>query len=207
MGAMKWLGIAAGIVGTVVVAGLVTIVLLPKDFEVTRTEQIDAPAEVVWDHVSVLENHVAWSPWQAMDPTTVNTFSGPDGVGHKMSWVGEVTGEGSQTITALDPMNRVDTHLDFGDMGTAEAWLALEVVDADTTNVTWGLSGTNEGFFGGAISMMMDTFIGSDYEKGLASLKAVAEATPPPAPEPPPVDEPALEDEPAEDEPADIDTE
>ncbi len=184
MGLKTVLGIGAAVVSTVVVAGLVTAVLLPKDFEVTRTQQMDAPAEVVWQHVSVLENHPAWSPWQAKDPSTVNTYTGPEGVGHTMSWTGEVTGEGSQAITAMDPMNRVDTHLDFGDMGTAEAWLALTVVDADTTSVTWGLSGTNDGFFGGAISAMMDTFIGADYEDGLSRLKEVAEGTPPPEPEP-----------------------
>jgi hypothetical protein len=185
-----WFGIAVAVVGTVVVAGLVTVALLPKDFVVTRTAQIDAPADVVWEHVSVLENHTAWSPWQAKDPSTVNTYSGPEGVGRTMSWVGEVTGEGSQSITALSPKSRVDTHLDFGEMGTAEAWLALDVVDANTTAVTWGLSGTNEGFFGGAISAMMDSFIGADYEDGLGRLKVVSEATPPPAPEPPPVIEP-----------------
>ncbi len=184
MGAKTLLSITAGVVGTIVAAGLVTLILLPKDYVVTRTERIDAPAEVIWQHISVLENHPAWSPWQAKDPSTVNTYSGPEGVGRTMSWTGEVTGEGSQAITALDPMNRVDTHLDFGDMGTAEAWLALVPGDAETTTVTWGLAGTNDGFFGGAISAMMNSFIGADYEDGLSRLKVVSESTPPPEPEP-----------------------
>lgn len=190
MSAKMWLCIATVAVGTVTAAGVVTAFLLPRDFEITRTQQIYAPRDIVWDHVAVLENHAAWSPWQAKDPTTIIRFTGPEGVGRTMSWVGKVTGEGSEMITALEPKHRIDTHLDLADMGTAEAWLALEATAPDTTRVTWGLTGTNEGIFGGVISAMLDTVVGGDYEDGLRRLKAIAEATPLPVSQPLPSTEP-----------------
>lgn len=169
------IGVAATL-GVVIVGGAVVLALLPKDFDVARTTEIDAPPEVIWEHVAVLERHEAWSPWQAMDPSTVNTFSGPEGVGHIMNWEGEKTGRGSQEITALEPYETAEYRVEFEGMGGADAYFLLEPVDADTTAVTWGLRGRNEGFTGGLFSALMPTFIGKDFEDGLARLETVVEA-------------------------------
>ena len=94
-------------------------------------------------------------------------------------------GSGSQTITRLEPGRTVETALDFGVQGTANASIDLEPAGAGT-KVTWGFT-TDLGFnpiyryFG----LMFDSWIGGDYEKGLAKLKTVVESAPA-TPAPPP---------------------
>jgi hypothetical protein len=59
---------------------------------------------------------------------------------------------------------------------------------ADGTEVTWSLTGTQgfvERLLCTIMGLDMDAMIGGDYEKGLANLKAVAEAAPAAAPDAP----------------------
>ncbi len=91
---------------------------LSKDFRVERSIQIDAPPVEVFDEVNSLRKWNAWSPWIARDPSIQNTYSGPDeGVGASVSWTSEGSGSRSQTIVLSEPPSRIETQLDFGEMG------------------------------------------------------------------------------------------
>ena len=151
---------------------------LPKDFRVERSIHIDAPAEVVFDQVNTLRNWSAWSPWVARDPTIENRYRGPEsGVGASLSWTSEGSGDGTQTITKSERPSRIETQLDFGEMGQPTADWRFEP-SGKGTKVTWGLSGTANGALGGYFASMMDGMLSADYEDGLARLKQVVEATP-----------------------------
>jgi effector-binding domain-containing protein len=98
-----------------------------------------------------------------------------------MEWASEDknVGKGSQEITAADPFREVKAHLDFGPQGVAESFFRLQPQEG-TTLVTWGFDTSFEGsFVGRYFGLFMDSFVGKDYERGLAKLKAVAEALPP----------------------------
>ena len=166
--------------GIIVLVAVVIVLLLlfgPKDVRVTRSTTIDASPEAVFAHLEDLRKWNAWSPWVAKDPEMKQTWEGPEsGVGQKASWESETQGTGTQTITKSEPPNRLETELDFGEMGTATSDWTLEK-EGDGTKVTWGLGmkiGMNpvEKFFG----LMMDGLVGPDYEAGLANLKKVIEA-------------------------------
>jgi hypothetical protein len=91
-----------------------------------------------------------------------------------MSWEGnESVGAGSQTITASEENRRVETKLDFGEQGTAQAYFDLEPAsDGSKTNITWGMNsdmGNNP--IARWMGLMMDSWVGTDYEKGLENLK------------------------------------
>jgi hypothetical protein len=60
-------------------------------------------------------------------------------------------------------------------MGRPEAYWTFEPQD-DGTQVTWGLEGTATGPIGGYFAIMIDDWVGSDYEDGLRRLKHVVEA-------------------------------
>jgi effector-binding domain-containing protein/uncharacterized protein YndB with AHSA1/START domain len=162
----------------VVIVGLLT-AIAPTKLAVSRSTVINAPREVVWNNVTRFENINQWSPWMKLDPNMKVTLEGTDGaVGAKQSWVGnEQVGEGSQTISALDPMNRAESKIQFIKPweSEADAYVAL----ADTTGgvlVTWGFTSTMPrpfNIFG--LFMDMDEAIGKDYDKGLASLKEISE--------------------------------
>lgn len=179
--ALRWLGIA--ILG-VVVAAIVVAFILPRHVIVARSVEIAAPPSAVFPLVGDLRRFNEWSPWADIDPETVYTFTGPiDGVGQTLNWESDDkrVGSGSMSITAIEPDRGVDTEVFFAEEGTALASMILEPAGTGT-KVTWSLD-TDLGFnpIARYFGMMMDGMVGPDYEKGLARLKAVAEAPPPPA--------------------------
>ena len=172
---LKWvLGIVLALVVVFVVGGF----LLPREVSVARSITIDAPPEEVFPHVNSLKAFNDWSPWTGRDPNMVPEFSGPDeGVGAVMAWESKQrdVGSGRQEITASVPDERVETALDFGEMGTAEAAFVLVPVD-DGTEVTWSFTGDmGSNPVGRWMGLMMDSWVGGDYETGLANLKARVE--------------------------------
>ena len=125
-----------------------------------------------------LEKWKAWSPWIARDPSIQNTYSGPtSGVGATVSWTSESSGEGTQTITLSERPTRIETALDFGEMGQPNADWTFEPT-GEGTKVTWGLTGEAKGPLGGYFAAMIDGMLGADYEDGLARLKDVVESKP-----------------------------
>jgi hypothetical protein len=72
---------------------------------------------------------------------------------------------------------RIETALDFGDMGQPHAYWTFEP-SGEGVQVTWGLTGTTSGPLGGYFAKMMDGWVGADYEGGLARLKEVVEEVP-----------------------------
>jgi uncharacterized protein YndB with AHSA1/START domain len=158
--------------------------VLPDKAHVEREVVINAPPEKVFALVSDFNQWNRWSPWADLDPNAAYEITG-SGVGHRMVWTSKDpnVGDGAQTVTAVEPPSRLVTHLEFGDMGKADATFTL-TPDGERTKVVWSLDtkmrdgvpflmqpmATYMGFF-------MDGMVGADYEKGLARLKAAAEAS------------------------------
>lgn len=168
------------IIGLVGVVALLAIIgmLLPRMVSVERELVIDAAPEAVFPHVSSLQAFSEWSPWGGIDPDMEVVYSGPEaGVGNVMEWTSEHpnVGNGRQEIMEVVDNELVRTALDFGDMGTAEAWWRL-VPEGDGTRVVWGLDADmGGGPIGRWIGLMMDGMVGGDYETGLAQLQATVE--------------------------------
>jgi len=170
--------ILIGLIALVVILVVVGL-FLPSQVHLERSTTIDAPQSTVFTLVNGMQAFHTWSPWHEKEPDAEVEFSGPEqGVGSKMSWNGKKVGTGTQEITASTPYSRVENHLDFGDQGTAEAYFELKDSDQGT-RVVWGFD-TEFGYdlAGRYFGLLFDRMIGPDYEKGLANLKARAEALP-----------------------------
>ena len=171
--------IALGLAAIIAVLVLV-IAMQPARFAVEREVVINAPADVIYPYLDNLRAWEAWSPFAKMDPQQKNTYEGPEsGVGASTSWEGgREAGKGRATITAVKPNQEVDIELEFLEpmQATNRALFTLAAAEGATT-VTWRLEGTN-GFAGKASSlfMNMDAMVGGEFEKGLASMKTLAEA-------------------------------
>ncbi|MEM0946170.1 MAG: SRPBCC family protein [Pseudomonadota bacterium] len=172
---LKWL------LGLVVAFALVVIIggfLLPREVVVSRSVDIEAPASTIFPHVNSLKATEAWSPWLERDPGVQLTYTGPDaGVGATLSWQSDdpQVGVGSQEIIASTENAQVDTALDFGDMGIATARFLLEEAGGVTT-VSWDLTtDMGAGPVGRWMGLMMDGWVGGDYEQGLQNLKSLVE--------------------------------
>jgi hypothetical protein len=170
------------LLGLVAVVGLFALVAAfqPSDFRVTRTATIAAPPAVVFEQVNTLKNWDNWSPWAKLDPNCQQAFTGPaSGVGSAFAWAGNSkVGEGKMTITESQSPSLVKMNLEFIKpfAGTNVTEFTFQP-QGDATAVTWTMSGKNN-FAGKCFSLVMscDKMVGGDFEKGLASMKAVAEA-------------------------------
>lgn len=169
------------IVGTIVVLAALLVgvgLMLPAKVHVQRALVLDATAPRVFALIDNFHGFNQWSPWAALDPTTQYEYSGPaSGPGASMTWRSDNpdVGTGSQTILSSDPDRQIRVRLQFGDMESAVATYDL-AAEGSGTRVTWSFDqefGYNIilRYFG----LMFDRWIGADYEKGLARLKALAE--------------------------------
>ena len=168
------------VLGSILVVLAVIGMVLPSHVRVERSTVINAPPSRVYAYVDSLEAWVAWSPWYEAEPDAKYTYSGPEtGEGATVEWVGEVVGTGKQVITESLPHASIKTSLDFGSQGMATADWTFEETDDEGTKVTWGFD-TDLGLnpIARYMGLMMNRWIGADYEKGLAKLKSVCEAEP-----------------------------
>ena len=195
---LKWLFYLIAAVALIIVGGSF---LLPGQAVVTRSTEIAAPPDKVFAIVGDLRRFNEFSPWADLDPNIKYTLEGPEsGVGQKMNWTSDNAdvGNGSQTITSYEPPNFVESQLDFGMRGNSVASFDL-VPSTSGTNVTWTFKSDLEGIPAKWFGLMFDRWIGADYERGLAKLKAVAEKPAPEqaAPEPATPEQPAAPEQPA----------
>lgn len=152
---------------------------LPRQVSVARSIEINAPESDIFPYLNNLRQFNRWSPWAARDPKTQYAFTGPRaGKGAGMSWNSEhpQVGKGSQRIVESQQNALVRIALDFGDMGQATAFYRLTPAGAGT-KVTWGFS-TDVGVSPLArwMGLMMDRWVGGDYEEGLSRLKSLVES-------------------------------
>ena len=171
---LKWIFYLTAAIALVIVGGSF---LLPSQAVVTRSTEIAAPPEKVFALVSDLRRFNEFSPWAELDPNTTYAFEGPEtGVGQTMSWSSDNTnvGSGSQTIFEYQPPTHVASELDFGSMAKSVATWDLSP-SATGTTATWGFKSDLDGIPAKWFGLMFDRWIGADYEKGLAKLKAAAE--------------------------------
>jgi len=166
-------------IAAIIVVFVIVVATRPADFRITRTAAISAPPMVVFAQVNDLHKWEAWSPWAKLDPEARKTFEGPTaGTGAVFAWSGnDKIGEGRMTITESVPTSLIGIKLEFlrpfKATNTAEFTFKPE---GSQTVVTWSMAGKNN-FMTKAFCLFvnMDKMVGSDFEKGLAQMKSVAE--------------------------------
>jgi hypothetical protein len=171
-----------GIVVIVLIIAIfcVVVAMQPAHYTVERSATINAPAPVVFAQVNDFHKWEAWSPWEKIDPNIKKEFSGTAaGNGAVYSWVGNSdVGEGKMTITDSVPSTSIKIKLEFiKPFAATNATNFMFTSQGNQTNVKWTMSG-DKNFVAKAFTMFMDMdkMVGTDFEKGLAQMKTVAEA-------------------------------
>lgn len=171
---------AIGIVVVLLIVGvLIFAATKPDSFRVQRATSIKAPPERIFPHINEFQRWGAWSPYEKKDPAMKRTLSGPaSGKGAVYAWEGNGdVGQGRMEIADASAPSRVTIRLDF-----VKPFEAHNIVDftlepkGDATHVTWDMRGPMP-FISKVITLFvdMDRMVGSDFEAGLANLKAIAE--------------------------------
>lgn len=175
---MKFVKITLGIIVVLVVAFLVGGTLLPTGQYVERSAIVRADPADVFSLVSDYRQFNRWSPWAAYDPDAEYEFSGPaTGVGSTMSWRSEdpSVGNGTQEIVEIEPVTMVKSKLTFEGFDTPSYATFTLQATGNGTRVTWSFDANMDTLLGRYMGLMMDKWVGADYELGLARLKQLAE--------------------------------
>ena len=161
---------------------VVVVATRPSAFRVERSATIAAPPERLFDKVNDFRAWTAWSAYEKKDPDMRRTYGGPPaGVGSTYAWAGDSNiGEGRMTIERSERPSLVEIKLEFFKpfKGTNKATFTFTPV-AGGTKVIWVMDGRYN-FISKGVSLVMDMdkMIGTDFEAGLAALKAQAESGP-----------------------------
>lgn len=178
MKALKYLLVfLVSLAALLAVAGL----FLPSAAQVERSIVIDAPRANVFTILNTPHRFNDFSPWAEMDPDAEYTFDGPySGTGARMEWSSDEpgVGDGSQEIVESEPYEHIRLRLVFGPGEPATSYYRLADTDGGT-EVTWGFRAEfGYDLVGRYMGLMFDSWVGSEYEKGLNNLKALAEQLP-----------------------------
>ena len=178
MKAIKYLAIITGtIVVTAAVLFFLAAAVAPKSFNVKRTIIIHASPQNVFNQVNSFQKWEQWSPWLKRDSTIKNTYSGPQsGVGNKVSWTSEKSGDGSMENMESDPFKYIRIRLKMKNFTPFEGHFTFTPLDSGI-EVTWADSGSMS-YPWNIFTMLADKMMGPDFEDGLMNLKILVENNP-----------------------------
>lgn len=167
------------IVAVLIAAILIYAATRPDTFRVQRAMSIKAPPEKIFPLINDFRQWEAWSPWEKVDPEVKRAYSGAaSGKGAVYEWSGNnEIGQGRMEIIESSPSSNITLKIDFIKPFAASNMIEFTLTQQeDATTVTQAMYGPSP-----YISKLMGIFcsmekmVGSKYEEGLASLKAIAE--------------------------------
>lgn len=176
---MKALIVILLVLLALVAVALVVAATRPDAFRIERSIMIKAPADRIYPFIDDFRQWRAWSPFEELDPALRRTYGGAErGVGATYAWDGSgKAGAGRMAIAEAEPARRVLIDLDFIKPFEAHNKAEFTIApEGDGSRVTWAMYGPNP-----LVAKVMqlfvsvDSMVGGDFERGLASLKALAE--------------------------------
>ena len=167
------------VVVLLVIGVLIFAATRPDTFRITRATIIKAPPEQVFPLVNDFKRWGAWSPWEKKDPNMKRSFGGaPQGKGATYAWEGDGNvGQGRMEIVDATAPSKVAIQLDFFRPFEAHNQVLFTVLPkGEATEVVWDMQGPAN-YVSKLIGVFinMDRMVGSNFEFGLANLRAVAE--------------------------------
>jgi len=177
---MKTLKKIAVILLVILAIPLVIAIFISKDANYEKSIIINAPVETVWKNIATFDAQGKWSPWNEYDPAMKKSMTGVDGtIGAMQSWESdhEKVGKGSQTITNIVPLERVETDLLFLVPYESEAKGFISIkAEGNGTKVTWGFESEMPYPFNlMKLFMNLEEMMEEDWSYGLNKLKMLCE--------------------------------
>jgi uncharacterized protein YndB with AHSA1/START domain len=168
------------ILGLILIGFFAYVALQPSDFEIFREVTVKATPEVLFPYINNSEKMNEWMPWKDMDPAMKMTYSGPaEGIGATSTWesAGKM-GVGTAVIVESIENKSVKTQLEYTKpMQMSQVAEITLSPNSEGTVVRWSSKGHNKFFCKiVCVFMSMDKMVGGEFEKGLLTLKAKAEA-------------------------------
>jgi len=153
---------------------------LPREITVERSTGITQPAAAIFPWIADLKKWPDWTVWnKSEDPTLSYTYPGPTtGKGGSMHWTAKKMGDGSLTITALEPDKALRYELRMaGQSMVVRGNLELEPAGGGVTLVMWfdniDLGASPLKRWSGPL---LNKMLGRAFERSLAGLKTAVES-------------------------------
>lgn len=170
-----FLKLLAGLVIALVVLFFGGALMLPADYAVSRSVQVNAPPERIMPLIDSSKGWARWGVWYRKDPKMKISESGaPSGAGAAWSWTSESQGNGAMTLTEVQPGQRVAYELRIEGFDASQGAIELAPTGS-ATQVTWRMHGRMSSLSARWFGYFMDRLVGGDFEGGLSNLKALAE--------------------------------
>lgn len=168
--AARILGVLALLLGSFLVSGL----LLPSQVDVSRSVQIDAPAERIFPYLNDLDAWLHWTPWGDV----ASELRGPSsGEGAQRVWDDPRLGSGSLSLVRVVPNQQVDYLVEVEDGAIRFEGVLTVAPNERGSTLTWreiAVLGRNPLLRW--IGLTMDRAQGQQMEESLARLKERAES-------------------------------
>lgn len=173
------LKIIAIVIVVAIVALLIFAAIQPDSFRVQRSVTIKASPEKVFAQINDFHRWEAWSPWEKIDPAVKRRYSGTEsGKGAAYAWEGNNDiGQGRMEIVESTPPSKILLKIEFIKPIAANNMVEFSLTSQEnTTTVTQAMYGPCP-FISKLMGLFfsMEKIVGTKYEEGLASLKAIAE--------------------------------
>lgn len=112
------IGVLAGILAVLFIGSF----FIGTNFRASQTQVMKAAPEAVYQQLITPEQWKKWSFWALEDPTTTFTYNDTkSGPGAAYSWKSEKMGNGTLTVSGVEPGRYVVVALDFDGKGKAVA--------------------------------------------------------------------------------------
>jgi effector-binding domain-containing protein len=158
---------------------LIVGLILPRHLRVEVSAVIDAPTATVFALINDFHRVDLWAPIRATDPNARIVYSGPTrGVGATVTWDGAIVGIGTQTITASQPFEQLETVLEAEAAAIAHTRFELARQDGGT-GIAWAYdSDLRFNLIARCFAFVRARTIRREFEHDLAGLKEMAESLP-----------------------------
>jgi uncharacterized protein YndB with AHSA1/START domain len=172
------------LIGLGIIVALLVVVsfFLPAKIHIERSIVINAPQETVYGLVNDLRQWEKWSAWHKMDPNMKIVYGEKsEGLGASYRWTSNDSNVGNGTMKIAEAVlnEKIMLEMHFGESAdpswcgwtfekTAEGTRATNTMDMD--------AGMNP--FMRWMGTVMDAMVGPEFDKGLHSMKEIAETKP-----------------------------
>lgn len=176
---LKGLAISAGVITLIALAVTAYAATKPDTFSIARSTTIKAAPDRIFPLINDLHAFNTWNPFLVPDPSAKLEYIGPSrgkGAAHKWDGNGQV-GKGSVEISESTAPSKIKMNLDMIKPMEAHNTVDFTLEPAgDATKVTWAMTG-QQPLIGKIMTVFIDCekMVGEQFEKGLTSLKAIAE--------------------------------
>jgi hypothetical protein len=179
----KILTIGPTVIVVILAAALAYAATRPDRFQVQRSASINASADNIFPFINDLRIFNTWNPFDKKDPSIQGAYSGPSsGQGASYAFDSRKAGTGSLEIVDIAPPSKIIMRLTMTKPIHADNRVQFTLEPrGDATNVTWTMDG-GVPFVAKILHLVfnVDKMIGSEFEAGLADLKALTENPSPP---------------------------